>query len=196
MIADPRQAKRERILDAAVVELARRGYHRTTVSNIARRAGVADGTIYLYFENKEAVLVSVFDRAMQRFIDQARAIVDDDVADAEDKLCRVVSLHLSLLGEDRDTAVVFQIEFRHTFHILQRLSRSGLRDYLALITRVLEQGKEEGAFRPDLDALFASKVVFGALDEMATDWVLSRKNVRLASRAGPVSEMLLGGLRA
>jgi TetR/AcrR family fatty acid metabolism transcriptional regulator len=189
-----RRAKRERILDAAVVEIARRGYHRTTVSHIARRAGVADGTIYLYFAGKEDVLVSVFDRAMQRFIALAREIVEDDGVDAVAKLRRIVELHLSLLGEDRDVAVVFQIEFRHTIHVLELLSRGGIRDYLALIARVVEQGKRERVIRRDVDALFAAKVVFGVLDEMGTDWVLSRKNVRLASRAEPVSELLLGGL--
>ncbi|MCK5448025.1 MAG: TetR/AcrR family transcriptional regulator [Gemmatimonadetes bacterium] len=191
-----REEKRERIQDAAVLEIARRGYYRTTVSNIARRAGVADGTIYLYFKNKEDLLVSIFESAMRRFTEQARQIVEGDVRGAEEKLRRIVGLHLSLLGEDRDLAVIFQVEFRHTLHILERLSRSGIREYMALIARVVEQGKEEGVFRRDLDALFAAKVVFGILDEMATDWVLSRKNTRLASRADPVSDLLLGGLRA
>jgi TetR/AcrR family fatty acid metabolism transcriptional regulator len=192
--AEGREGKRERILDAAVVEIARRGYYRTTVAHIARRAGVADGTIYLYFTNKEDVLVSVFDRAMRRFSGLAREIVEDEGADAVTKLRRIVALHLSLLGEDRDVAVVFQIEFRHTIHVLELLSRGGIRDYLALIARVVEQGKRERVFRRDVDALFAAKVVFGVLDEMATDWVLSRKNSRLASRAEPVSALLLGGL--
>ena len=196
MNADAREAKRGRILDAAVVEIARRGYYRTTVSDIARRAGVADGTIYLYFESKEDVLVSIFDRAMQRFIGRARRIVEDGAAGAVEKLRRIVALHLSLLGEDRDLAVVFQIEFRHTLHVLELLSRSGIRDYLALIAQIVERGKREDVFRSDVDALFAAKFVFGVLDEMVTDWVLSRKNVRLAARADPVSELLLGGLRA
>jgi len=193
-----REAKRERILDAAVLEIARRGYFRTTVATIASRAGVADGTIYLYFEDKEDLLVSIFERAMRRFTEQARRIVEEDGgtgAGAEEKLRRIVSLHLSLLGEDRDLAVIFQVEFRHTLHILVRLSQSGIREYLALIARVVEEGKDEGIFRRDLDALFAAKLVFGAVDEMATDWVLSRKNTRLASRADPVSDLLLGGLR-
>jgi TetR/AcrR family fatty acid metabolism transcriptional regulator len=196
MNVERKETKRERILDAAVVEIAGRGYYRTTVSNIARRAGVADGTIYLYFKGKEDVLVSIFERAMQRFTQEAQRIVEDDVAGPEHKLRRIVALHLSLLGEDRDLAVVFQVEFRHTLHVLELLSRSRIRDYLALIARVVEEGKSEGVFRADVDALFAAKVVFGILDEMATDWVLSRKNIRLASRSDPVSDFLLGGLRA
>ncbi len=196
MNVQQREAKAERILDAAVLEIARHGYYGTTVSTIARRAGVADGTIYLYFKSKEDLLVSIFERAMQRFNEEARRIVEEGGAGAEEKLRRLVDLHLTLLGEDRDLAVIFQVEFRHTLHILERLSRSRMRDYLALIAQVVEQGKREGVFKPDLDALFTAKVVFGILDEMATDWVLSQRNVRLASRSEPVAELLLGGLRA
>ncbi len=196
MNVEQREAKGERILDAAVLEIARHGYYGTTVSNIARRAGVADGTIYLYFKSKEDLLVSIFERAMRRFDEEARRIVAQDGAGAEEKLRRLVALHLTLLGEDRDLAVIFQVEFRHTLHILERLSRSRMRDYLALIAEVVEQGKQEGVFKADLDALFTAKVVFGILDEMATDWVLSKKNVRLASRSDSVADLLLGGLRA
>jgi TetR/AcrR family fatty acid metabolism transcriptional regulator len=195
-VTTPRkEAKRQRILDAAVVEIARHGYYATTVSTIARRAGVADGTIYLYFKNKEELLVSIFERAMRRFVDEAQGIVLAD-GDAEDKLRRIIALHLGLLGENRDLAVIFQVEFRHTLHVLELLSRSAIRDYLALIARVIEQGKRDGTFRRDVDALFAAKVVFGILDEMATDWVLSKKNTRMGSRAEPVCELILGGLRA
>jgi len=191
-----KEARRKGILDAAVMEIARHGYFGTTVSAIAGRAGVADGTIYLYFKSKEAILVAIFDRAMGRFGEEARRIVAPSDVPAKEKLRRLVDLHLTLLGEDRDLAVIFQVEFRHTIHILELLSRSGMRDYLGLIAQVVEQGRREGAFRSDVDPLLAAKMVFGVLDEMATDWVLSRKNVRLASRAEPVCALLLGGLRA
>ena len=196
MNADRKEAKRGRILDAAVREIAGRGYHRTTVSDIASRAGVADGTIYLYFKGKEDILVSVFERAMQRFNEEARRIVEDGAGDPENTLRRIVALHLDLLGEDRDLAVIFQVEFRHTLHVLELLSRSRMRDYLALIAQVVEEGKAAGVFKADVDAMFVAKAAFGILDEMATDWVLSRKNIRLASRSDPVCDLLLGGLRA
>lgn len=196
MTTQRKKAKRGQILDAAVLEIARHGYYSTTVAAIASRAGVADGTIYLYFKGKEEILVSIFERAMQRFIEEARQIVEEDRDDAESKLRRLIELHLRLLGEDRDLAVIFQVEFRHTIHVLELLSRSRIRDYLALIAQVIEQGKEEGVFKSDIDPLFAAKMVFGILDEMATDWVLSRKNVRLSSRAAPVCDILLQGLNA
>ena len=189
-----REEKREKILDAASVEIARRGYFGTTVSAIARRAGVADGTIYLYFKNKESILVSIFERAMQRIIDEARPIVGDASLNAPEKLRRLVELHLSLVGMDRDMAVVLQVELRHSLHFLELFSRSRLREYLGLITRVVQQGGEEGTFRSDVDPVFTAKAVFGLVDEMATDWVLSKKNTKLVARAAAVSDLLLRGV--
>ena len=194
MNVERREAKRETILDAASIEIARGGYFRTTVSAIARRAGIADGTIYLYFENKESVLVSIFERAMQRLIDDARPIATDRELPAADKLRRLVELHLSLVGMDRDMAVVLQVELRHSLHFLELFSRSRIREYLELIAGVVEQGRVEGSFRKSADPLLTAKAVFGLVDEMATDWVLSKKNTKLVGRAEAVTELLLRGV--
>jgi len=185
--------KRERILDAAVVELARQGYYQTTIAKIAARAGVADGTIYLYFKNKEELLLRLFERAMERFIREGRERLDE-VATAREKLARIVELHLSLVGEDRDLAIITQVELRHSLHFMAHLSRTLVGEYLDVLGRVIVQGQEEGSFRRDLEPAFAAKAVFGVLDEMATDWVLSRRNTRLAGRAPGVTDFLLSGL--
>jgi TetR/AcrR family fatty acid metabolism transcriptional regulator len=108
MPRQPTGRKKEAILDAAVVEIAGHGYHGTTVAMIARRAGVADGTIYLYFAGKEEILVSLFDRAMDRFTEQGAgelAALDDPVA----RLRRLIELHLELVGGDRDLAIITQV---------------------------------------------------------------------------------------
>lgn len=187
--------KREAILDAAVVEIARRGYYQTTVAQIARRAGVADGTIYLYFRNKEEVLFSLFGRAMDRFVAEGRSGLET-AGRATEKLRHIVELHLRLVGQDRDTAIITQVELRHSLHFMDQLSRSKVGEYLDLIGKIVEQGQEEGEFRPELDPVFAAKAIFGVLDEMATDWVLSQRNTRLESRAGETIDFLLAGLRA
>ncbi len=186
--------KRERILDAAIVEIAQRGYYKTTISTIARRAGVADGTIYLYFRNKAEILVSIFDRAMARFIDEGRVHLTK-VHGAESQLRRIVELHLSLVSENRDLAVIFQVELRHSLHFMAQFSRSRIRDYLETIAAIIHSGQSEGVFRANLDPLLAAKAVFGILDEMATDWVLSHRNTRLAAKSDAVAELVLGGLR-
>lgn len=187
--------KRERILDAAVVEIARQGYTQTTVAQIAARAGVADGTIYLYYENKEELLLRLFERAMERFIREGRVHLER-AASARDKLIRIVELHLALVGEDRDLAIITQVELRHSLHFMDHLSRTRVGDYLEILARVVAQGQREGEFRCDLDPALGAKFVFGVLDEMATDWVLSRRNTRLESRCREVTAFLLAGLGA
>jgi TetR/AcrR family fatty acid metabolism transcriptional regulator len=185
--------KRKRILDGAVVEIAQRGYYNTTVAMIARRAGVADGTIYLYFENKDAILSALFDRAMSRFIERGRAQIPQQLG-AEQKLRRIVELHLVLVGEDRDLAIITQVELRHSLHFMGQLSRNQVREYLGIIADVVARGQGEGVFASALDPLLAAKAIFGVLDEMATDWVLSRRNVRLESKAEAVADLILSGV--
>ena len=189
-----KEEKRERILDAAIVEIAQGGYYDTAVSTIARRAGVADGTIYLYFKSKEEILVSIFDRAMQQFIEEGNVRLAEE-ADAAAKLRGIVELHLSVMGRNRDLAVIFQVELRHSLHFLELFSRSRMREYLTIIAAVVRQGQSEGTFREGLEPVLAAKAVFGVLDEMATDWVLSSRNTRLEARADAVAAFLFGGLR-
>ncbi|MGD9546198.1 MAG: TetR/AcrR family transcriptional regulator [Candidatus Krumholzibacteriia bacterium] len=185
--------KKQRILDAAVVEIARRGYHQTTVAMIARRAGVADGTIYLYFKNKDEVLVSLFDRALGRFIEEGRDRLAG-FAGAEAKLRDIVERHLTLVGQDRDLAIITQVELRHSLHFMEELSRAQVGRYLEIIAEVLAEGRVEGVFRAGLDPVLGAKAVFGILDEMATDWVLSRRNTRLEGKAREVADLILGGV--
>ncbi len=185
--------KRESILDAAVIEIARHGYYQTTVAMIAKRAGVADGTIYLYFANKEEILFSLFDRAMDRFI-QTGAAELATAGDATAKLKKLVELHLSLVGQNRDLAIITQVELRHSIHFMGKFSRTKVAEYLTVLAGVVVQGQREEVFRLDIDSVFAAKAIFGVLDEMATDWVLSWRNTRLESRAGEVATFLLSGL--
>lgn len=186
--------KRERILDAAVIEIAGHGYYHTTVAMIAQRAGVADGTIYLYFHGKEEILVGLFERAMASFIAEGRQL--PAAGDAAARMRGLIALHLALLGRDRDLAIVFQVELRHSLRFLDLFSRSRLREYLGAIAGIIAQGQREGTFRADLDPLLTAKAIFGILDEMATDWVLARRNTRLAARADAIGDLVLRGLGA
>ncbi len=185
--------KREMILDSALVEIAQRGFNQTTVAMIAKRAGVADGTIYLYFKNKEEILFSLFDRAMGSFIEEGKASLTKTNG-AEARLRQVIELHLKLVGENRDQAIITQIELRHSIHFMDQLSRNQVRDYLEILALLVAQGQNEGIFRKDLDSIFIAKAIFGILDEMATDWVLSHRNTRLESKAPAVADFILNGL--
>jgi TetR/AcrR family fatty acid metabolism transcriptional regulator len=187
--------KRIRILEAAKAAFARQGYFGTTVGDVARRARVADGTIYLHFKDKEDLLVQLFESAAAEFIAGARALVAEPGAPLK-RLERLLLLHLQLLGRDRDLAIVFQVELRHSLKYLRRFSRTRLRDYTDLIRALLAEGQAEGSVRADVHLPTATRVIFGALDETVTAWVVSQRPRPLASESERVMTILLEGLKA
>ncbi len=192
-MARPRTAdKRRRILDAAVAVFARKGYFAARVSDVAKKAGVADGTIYLYFRNKEDILVRLFDEVMSEHVEEARKVVRA-LPSAPQRLLAVAERHLSVLGGNRDLAAVFQVELRQSTRFMERFTASWLRDYFALLDEVLEQGQRDGCLRADMNRKLAAKMLFGALDETVTSWLLAEKPYPLEDLAAPVVDLFLRG---
>jgi TetR/AcrR family fatty acid metabolism transcriptional regulator len=189
--------KRDRILDAATKVFGKRGFFSAQVADIAKRAGVAAGTVYLYFENKDDLLLSLFERTMRDAIAEGRAGLAslDHHATPIERLRHIAQIHLARLGRDRQLAVVFQVELRQSTKFMARLSSSCLRDYLGLIRDVIIDGQAQGVFQADVNPTIAAKVIFGALDEMATNWILSEREYQLEDDAEPVMNLLLGGLQ-
>lgn len=185
--------KREAILRAATKVFAGKGYFNSKVADIAAEAGIADGTVYLYFKSKDEILHSIFDRAMAGFIAEGRrelAAIDDPAA----KLTRIAELHLEKLGADRDMAVVFQVELRGSTKFMQEFSAAGFAEYLDIIRQTITDGQKSGVFRDDIKPIIAAKILYGALDEMVTNWVLSKKSYPLPPMAGEVLKLFFGGV--
>lgn len=187
--------KREAILRAAISVFAHNGYFNSKVADIAREAGVADGTVYLYFKSKEDILHSIFDRSVEEALDAARNRIKE-LDDPREKLRQIALLHLERLGADRDLAVVFQVELRGSTKFMEEFSAAGFAEYLMLIRSTFEEGQRAGVFRSDLNAKTVSKILFGALDEMATNWILSKRRYKLAPMADDVLDIFLNGVKA
>jgi TetR/AcrR family fatty acid metabolism transcriptional regulator len=187
--------KRESILRAATRVFARNGYFNSKVADIAREADVADGTVYLYFKSKEEILHSIFDQNMAEAIAAGRVLIEK-LRDPGEKLRRIAMLHLERLGADRDLAVVFQVELRGSTKFMREFSAAGFAEYLGLLRQTFEEGQRSGVFRKDLNAKLVSKILFGALDEMATNWIISKRNYKLEPMAGVVMDVFLNGVSA
>jgi TetR/AcrR family fatty acid metabolism transcriptional regulator len=183
------------ILQAAIRVFARHGFFNSQVADVAREAGVAAGTVYLYFRSKDDLLASIFERTVREAIAEGRAALASVEAPIE-RLRAIARRHLELLSRDRDLAVVFQVELRHSTKHMEEFSATMLRAYLGLIRGVIAEGQAAGAFRTDVSATTAAKVLFGALDEMATNWMLSRRRYSLAAEADLVVELIAHGLAA
>ena len=189
----PGTDKREAILIAATRVFATNGYFNSKVADIAAEAGIADGTVYLYFKSKDEILHSIFDRAMAEFISEGKRELAS-ITEPEARLARIAELHLSRLGTDRDLAIVFQVELRGSTKHMQEFSAAGFGEYLDIIRQTIADGQAAGIFRDDIKPVVAAKIFYGSLDEMVTNWVLSSKPYPLAPMAGEVMKIFLGGI--
>jgi TetR/AcrR family fatty acid metabolism transcriptional regulator len=188
-----RHDKHAHILRAATRIFARDGFFNAQMADIAREAGVATGTVYLYFRSKDDLLVSIFERGMRDAIAEGREALSG-VVDPVARLRVIARQHLDRLGRDRDLAVVFQVELRRSTKHMQEFSATQVREYLGIIRSVIAEGQDAGVFSAKVNPTIAAKIVFGALDEMATNWMLSRRRYSLAADADQVVDLLVSGL--
>ena len=187
--------KYELILRGATKVFAEHGFFNAQVADVAREAGVASGTVYLYFRSKDDLLMSIFERTMREAIAEGRAAIAA-VDDPVERLRHIARLHLGRMGRDRDLAIVFQVELRQSTKFMEQFSSTALREYLGIIRDAIADGQLRGLFRGGVSATVAAKVFFGALDEMATNWILSRRRYSLAADADAVVDIFLNGVRA
>lgn len=185
--------KHSAILRSATKVFARKGFFNSKVADIAADAGIADGTVYLYFKSKDEILHSIFDRAMAEFIGEGKRELAA-IPSPADRLKRIAELHLERLGADRDMAIVFQVELRGSTKHMEEFSAAGFGEYLDIIRSAIADGQASGDFRTDIKPIVAAKILYGALDEMVTNWVLSKRSYPLAPMAGEVLKIFFGGI--
>jgi|SRR5579871_4138448 len=186
--------KYQRILDAAVAVFAEKGFFTSRIADIADRADVADGTVYLYFKNKEEILRTAINTAFDGFMSLARTELKK-LEDPAERLRRLAFLHLDAMGSNRNLAVVFQMELRQSARFLSEFSHQHMIEYLQLVREAIREGQAQGIFRREMSDKYAANCFFGALDEMVTSWVLSGHEFPLANAADVVVDIFLNGMR-
>ena len=187
--------KYKQIVNAAVIVIAENGYHQAQVSKIAKEAGVADGTIYLYFKNKEDILISVFKEKMAIFVNNVEVILKQDI-DTSEKLFRMIDNHFRVLHEDRHLAIVTQLELRQSNKELRVRINEVLKEYLMLLDAILKEGIENGALNTGLDVRLARQMVFGTIDETITSWVMNDQKYDLMKLSPEVHRLIMNGMKA
>jgi len=184
--------KYKQIIDAAVVVIAENGYHQAQVSKIAKQAGVADGTIYLYFDNKEDILISVFRERMGYFVEKMKEVIAGKESAAE-KLLVMIENHFTILSNDRHLAIVTQLELRQSNKELRMQINEVLKEYLHVVDDILRFGQERDEFDKNMDIRLARQMIFGTMDETVTTWVINDQKYDLVSLAPSVHNLLLHG---
>jgi TetR/AcrR family transcriptional regulator, fatty acid metabolism regulator protein len=189
--------KRRRILEGALRAFAKKGFYNTKVSEIAAEAGVADGTIYLYFKNKDDLLISLFEDRMEWVIERLQAELKVIPGDAVSKIQAFIQLHFALVIENRDLAEFITVELRQSAKFVKEYKNPKFADYLRILQGIIEDGQREGTLRADLDSRLTSRAIFGALDEVLLQMTLSRQiTPEIEEKVASISTMFIEGLAA
>lgn len=183
--------KRRRIFDAAVEVFADKGFESARMADIARAAGVAEGTIYLYFKSKDDLLRSLFREKMAEVLRRFHAMLAAPDA-PEDKLRRYVEGHLALVAEQPKLMQVLTVELRQSARFMRQAAPASFGRYIALLVGVIQRGQASGVFRPDADPPVLARALFGAVDETARSWVLGAGPDALRTALPRVADQLSG----
>jgi len=186
--------KHQKILKAAIKVFSEKGFYNSRVSEIAREAEVADGTIYLYFKNKDDILISLFEEEFGRIVENMRQELGKE-KDPLQKIKRFAVMHLSIVLKQQQLGEVLGVEVRQSTKFMKEYVNKPFIEYLNLIRTVVIEGQEKGLIRKDLTPGIMKRALFGALDEMARYWVLSTKKKHSVNEAAlQISEVFIRGM--
>jgi len=186
--------KRDRILKAATQIFAQYGFYNSKISTIAKLANVADGTIYLYFKNKDDLLISLFEEEMTKIIRKMKEEVAKEEG-FENRITKFIQIHLDLIATNRDLAEVLQIELRQSHKFMKEYMGTKLNDYLNIISSIIIQGQKNGEVRSEIIPGIAKRILFGALDELSGFWVLSKnKRYSLSLSGQMLADIFIKGM--
>lgn len=187
--------KYHRIIEAATKVFAKNGFYQSKISEIAKEAKVADGTIYIYFENKDDILISLFEEQMKIVLDNMVLQVAE-IEDPVEKLVKFASIHLGLIEKNKDMAEIIQVELRQSSKFMKEYKNERFLEYLDIIEDIISEGQKKGLFKKEVIPGVAKRAFFGALDEVSRFWVLSsRKQYDIKTVAEQISGFFLNGIR-
>jgi len=185
--------KHSKIISAATKVFAKKGFFTARISDIAKEAKVADGTIYLYFKNKDDILVQFFSYKAKQVFDLFR----EEVSMAEnsvEKLRNLIRRHLDEFQRDRNMAIVYQAETHQNSRSAEPQIREMSKMYLDIVSEIVEQGQADGSMRKDLYLSLVKRFIVGAVDETINNWLHSGGKYDLVSMADPLIDLFIRGI--
>jgi TetR/AcrR family fatty acid metabolism transcriptional regulator len=186
--------RREEIINAAIVVFADKGFYNAKVADVARAAGIADGTIYLYFKNKDDLLISLFETKMEHILERFTSTLNSMLS-AQEKLKRFIHLYFKMVEEDQNLAQVFQVELRQSSKFLKDYHNQKFIDFLNVIGQIIKEGQRDGEFHHDIRINTTKLAIFGAMDEIARQWILTiEPKSQLQDIAAELTKIFLSGL--
>lgn len=196
MARDKGPDKRQRILDAALKVFAERGFYNAKVSEVARTAGVADGTIYLYFANKDDLLIQLFEDRMEYIIRRLTGELERTPGNPLQRIRSLIHLHIDLATHDPDLAEFITVELRQSGKFIREYENPQFSEYLRILRDIIEEGQRDGYIRTSLDSRLIVRAIFGALDEVLLTLTLASRSrsVDVHLSADQLADLLLEGM--
>ncbi|MBM9613592.1 TetR/AcrR family transcriptional regulator [Desulfobulbus rhabdoformis] len=186
--------KHRKIIRAATKVFAKKGFFNARISDIAKEAKVADGTIYLYFNNKADILLSVFEQEIGKLIDQVAGLLEKET-DPQEKLRIFITNHLEEMKKNRYLAEVIHIELRQTSKLIREYRKNTFNEYLAIIAQIIKEGQDSGVFRQEFHPHVMRQIIFGSLDEISRCWhVGSDCSLTTDEMSGQMTALFQSGL--
>jgi TetR/AcrR family fatty acid metabolism transcriptional regulator len=186
--------KHNKIITSATKVFAKKGFFNARISDIAKEAKVADGTIYLYFNNKFDILISVLEEEIGKIIVQIQKAIENE-PDANNMLKIFVSKHLSAMKSNKYLAEVIHIELRQSDRLVKEYRNNTFKEYVNLISEIIQRGQQQKIYRDDILPGIAKRAFFGALDEVTRVWTDSDgTNYTLEETTDQILSIFLSGL--
>lgn len=166
--------KHSKIIEAAIRVFSRKGFFHARIADIAKEAQVADGTIYLYFNNKYDILISLFEEEIGKIILEVKQLLESEAGDDPRRMLGIFALnHLKMMDDRRELAEVLHTELRQSNKFMREYRNTKFSEYLDIISGIVRKGQEMAIFRPEILPEVFEQAFFGALDETSRLWVLS-----------------------
>lgn len=186
--------KYQKIIDAAIKVFAQKGFYNAKVNDVSKAADVADGTIYLYFKNKDDLLISIFEHSMDYFFQKAKEAIEPLTCPKE-QLKKFAELHLKLVEENQNLAIVLQVELRSSHKFMTEYRADKFFQYLKVLEDIIQVGQDKGVFRPEVSSSLVARIFFGAIDEAALEWILTKnKKYTLKDASNQIFDVFAKGL--
>lgn len=186
--------KREKIIQSAIQVFAEKGFHEAKISEIAENAGVADGTIYIYFKNKNDILLAIIEEETAKIttkLKQNLLALDSP----EDKLKKFIELYLTLFYENKGLATLFQNELRRGRELVKDFHSDKLIEYDEILREIIEEGQKKGIFIKDIQPSIIVNAIYGALDELVRLVVNAEKSLEKDLINDQIQKFILNGLK-
>jgi TetR/AcrR family fatty acid metabolism transcriptional regulator len=170
----PKTARSDRastILEAAERIFAEKGFNKAKMAEIARLAGVADGTVYEYFKSKEDLLFSIPMRRFQRYLNGISGAFE--IKDPLRKLRRLIKYHFSTFLADRHFLKVLILNLLLNMDFYRSEAFDAFRNYYRYVEEIVEEGKAAGVFHSDVNSRVFRNMFLGAFTHMVLRWSVS-----------------------